>query len=115
VPAALQATLVDQPLLPAEILTVSAAASASANAPYPIQLTCTLPDNKQQLGGAELYLRGTEIWISPNFEKLTGGLLTRSRENLVLLTIPAGTLKPGRYHLTLLGGTSSRAWTLQVH
>ena len=115
VPAALRSTLVEQPLLPAEILTVSAAPTASAGAPYLIQLTCTLPDNKEQLGGAELYVHNDEIWITPNFEKLTGGLLARSRENLVLLTVPAGTLKPGRYQLTLLGQSSSRAWTVQVH
>ncbi len=115
VPAALRSTLVQQPLLPSEILSVSAAPSSSAGTPYPIQFTCTLPDNKQQLGGAELYVRGDEIWITPNFEKLTGGLLSRSRENLVLLTVPPGALKPGRYQMTLLGQSSSRAWTLQVH
>lgn len=115
VPAALRSTLVQQPLLPSEILSVSAASASSSGTPYPIQFTCTLPDNKQQLGGAELYVRGDEIWITPNFEKLTGSLLSRSRENLVLLTVPAGALKPGRYQMTLLGQSASRAWTLQVH
>lgn len=115
VPSGLRATLVETPLLPAEILSVSAAPSTSSAAPYPIPFTCTLPDNKQQLGGAELYVRGTEIWITPSFEKLTGGLLARSRENVVLLTVPAAALKPGRYHVTLLGQNASRAWTLQVH
>lgn len=114
-PDDLRATLVEPPLLPADILTVSAAAAASAHAAYPIQFTCTVPDNKQQLAGAELYLKGDEVIITPDFELLTGGLLTRSRENLVLLTIPPGTLKPGRYRLTLAAKSGSRTWMLQVH
>ena len=113
-PDELRTTLVEPPLLPSDILRVSAAASASARLAYPIQLTCTTPNDKQQLAGAELYLRGDELWITPDFELLTGGLLTRSRENLVLLTIPPGTLKPGRYHVTLAGKNSSRTWTLQM-
>jgi len=115
VPAALRTTLVQQPLLPSEILSVSAASAANTGAPYPIQFTCTVPDNKEQPGGAELYVRGDEIWIAPTFEKLPGGLQARSRENLVLLTVPAGALKPGSYQMTLLGQSSSRAWTVQVH
>src|SRR5205823_1415542 len=76
-PAGLKTTLVEQPLLPTEILHVSAAPSTSAAAAYPIQFTCTLPDNKEQLAGAELYVRGEEIFITPDFERLNGGLLTR--------------------------------------
>ena len=113
-PAELRTTLVEQPLLPAEILNVSAAPATSTRAAYPIQFTCTAPDNKQQLSGAELYLRGEEILITPDFELLTGGLLARTRENLVFLTIPPGALKPGRYRVTLAGKNSSRTWSLQV-
>ena len=114
-PAALKTTLVDPPLLPADILSVNAAPTASASTAYSIQFTCTQPDNKQQLAGAELYLRGEEIVITPDFEKLSGGLQTRTRENIIVLTVPAGALKPGRYHVTLAGAQTSRAWTLQVH
>ena len=113
-PDDLRATLIETPLLPADILSVSAAASANSQRAYPIQFTCTAPDNKQQLAGAELYLKGNDIVITPDFELLTGGLLTRTRENLILLTVPPGALKPGRYHLTLAGKNSSRTWTLQV-
>ena len=59
-------------------------------------------------------MRGTEIIITPNFEKLSGGLLTRTRENIILLTVPGGVLKPGRYQVTLAGQHASRTWTLQV-
>ena len=115
VPDALRATLVITPLLPAEILSVSAAPSTPANASYAIPFTCTVPDNKEQLGGAELYLKGDEVWITPNFERLTGGLIARSRENLILLTVPPATLKPGHYRVTSPLNPASRTWTLQVH
>jgi len=114
-PSELVATLVQKPLLPPEIHAVTAAPSVSALQPYAIQFTCTLPDNKQQLAGAELYVKDAEIVITPDFELLTGGLLARSRESDILLTVPAGALKPGTYRVTLAGQHSSRAWSVQVH
>jgi len=114
-PAELVATLVQQPLLPSDILSVTAAPSVAAAQPYAIQFTCTLPDNKQQLAGAALYVKDTQIVITPDFEFLTGGLLARSRENAILLTVPGNTLKPGSYHITLAGQHSSRMWSMQVH
>lgn len=113
-PAGLRGALVEPPRLPAEILHVAAAPSASRTSAYPIHFTCALPDNKQQLAGAELYVRGEEVVITPDFEKLAGSLLSRSRESAVLLTLPPGALKPGRYRVTLVGTQSSRAWTLTV-
>ena len=114
-PSELVATLVQKPLLPPEIHAVTAAPSVSALQPYAIQFTCTLPDNKQQLAGAELYVKDAEIVITPDFALLTGGLLARSRESVILLTVPAGALKPGTYRVTLAGQHSSRAWSVQVH
>ncbi len=114
-PAALRDTLIDQPKLPAEIVSVSAAPSVNSLFTYAIGFRCTLPDNKQQLAGAELYVRGGEIIVAPDFDRLAGGLLSRTRENLIRLTVPAGALKPGQYHVTLVGARASKAWTLQVH
>ncbi len=114
-PEALTKTLVQQPLLPAEIINVSAGGSLKADQPYAIQFTCTLPDNKQQLAGASLYIRDHEIVIAPDFELLTGGLLARTRESAILLTAPGGSIKPGAYRVTLIGQRTSRAWALQVH
>jgi hypothetical protein len=114
-PQALRDTLVERPLLPAEIGSVTASASSNSLFAYPIAFTCVMPDNKHQLGGAELYLRGDEIVVTPDFESLTGGLLARSREKPVLLTIPSGTLKPGKFRVTLVGERVSKTWTLQVH
>ncbi len=114
-PSGLRATLVEQPELPAEIVSVAAAPTVNAMFAYPIGVKCTLPDNKQQLAGAELYVHGDELVVTPEFERLSGGLLARNRDRLIRLTVPAGALKPGSYHVTLVGTHSSRAWTLQVH
>jgi hypothetical protein len=114
-PSELVSTLVQKPLLPAEILAVTAAPFTGAQQPYSIQFTCTMPDNKQLLAGAELYVKDNDIVITPDFELLTGGLLSRTRESVILLTVPAGSLKPGTYHVKLAGERSSRTWTLQVH
>ena len=114
-PASLGSTLVEPPRLPAEILNVSAAPSVNAMFAYPIGVKCSLPDNHQQLAGAELYVRGGDLVITPEFERLSGGLLARTRERLVRLTVPGGTLKPGSYRVTLVGTHSSKTWTLQVH
>ena len=42
--------------------------AASARQPYVVQFTCTLPNDKQQLGGAELYLRGEQLVLVPTFQ-----------------------------------------------
>jgi hypothetical protein len=113
-PAALTNSLIDQPELPTEVVSVLAAPTASARAPYWIGVTCTLPDNKRQIGGAFLYVRGEEAVIVPTFENLDDHLLARTREIYLRLTVPAGALKPGQYHVTLPGARTSKAWTLDV-
>lgn len=111
----LGSSLLEMPMLPAEITQVSAAASVSTLLPYPIQFTCTLADNKRQLAGAELYVRDDLITLVPTFEQLDGGLLARTRESVVLVTVPPGTLRAGSFKVTLVGERTSRAWSLQVH
>lgn len=113
-PADLRSTLVEPLLLPAEILSVTAAPTAHALLPYAIELTCTLPNDKQQLGGAELYLRGNTLVIAPTFEHVGGDLLTRTRHAIVRLTVPAGALKSGHYTVTLAAERTSRTWPLEV-
>jgi hypothetical protein len=113
-PGELKTTLVEPPLLPVEILSVAAAARASAHQPYQIHLTCSLPDDRQQLGGAELYLRGDQLIVTPTFERVGGQLLTRTRQTVALLTVPPGTLAPGRYQVLLVAARASRTWPLDV-
>lgn len=113
-PEALDSTLVDQPQLAGEIRTVAAAPFASSFFAYPIDLTCTVPNEHQQLGGAYAYVRDGEIVVVAEFERVDGELLARTRNHLVRLTFPAGSLKPGNYRVLLVGARSSRAWSLEV-
>lgn len=112
-PAELRSTLVEAPLLPAEITGVAALPAGRANQDYQIEFTCVLPTDHQQLGGADLYLKGDDLVLVPTFERVGGALLTRTRHTVVLVTIPAGTLRPGRFTLTLLGEKASRTWPVE--
>lgn len=114
-PEELRTTLVDQPPLPTDYANVSAADSVSALLAYPIQFTCSIADNHHQPTGAQLYLKDGWLVIVPEIESLDGQLLARSRDNPLLLTLPAGTLKPGRYQVALIGSRRSPTWTLQVN
>jgi hypothetical protein len=113
-PEALKTTLIESPLLPLEVKSVSAPATAVSAIDYPIGLTYTLSDNKRQLSGAHLYERDGEIIIVTDFERLGGDLLARTREGYALLTVPPGSMKPGTYHVILVGEVASKAWTLTV-
>jgi hypothetical protein len=114
-PGELVETLVDKPRLPENITSVTASASGNALMPYSLQFTCTLPDKKSVPGETSVYIKDHDVAIVPHLEPIDGGLLARSRESTVLLTLPAGTLQVGEYVLTLVGIHGSRQWTVQVH
>lgn len=113
-PQALASTLVEAPPLPTEISAVSAGAEANTLMPYSIEFTSISSDNHQQPGGVQIFIRGEEVVAVPDLERLTGGLLARVREARLRVEIPAGVLKPGHYHVTLVGARTSRAWELTV-
>jgi hypothetical protein len=113
-PSALAETLIDQPILPREILSVTAAATTNSLFAYPVLVTCTLPDQKHQLAGGFLYLRDDELIFVPQFENIDGDLSARTREHTLRLTVPAGSLKPGTYRATLPGAHTSKSWPLEV-
>jgi len=105
----------EKPTLPDSIASVTAPASANVLMPYSFQFTCTLPDKKYIVADTYVCLKDDEIAIVTNLEPISGGLLSRSRESTLMLTLPPGTLKPGDYRVTLIGAQNSRQWTLQVH
>ena len=105
----------DKPTLPDSIGNVTAPASANVLMPYSFQFNCTLPDKKFIVADTYVCLKEEEIAVVTNLEPISGGLLSRSRECAVVLTLAPGTLKPGNYRVTLIGAQSSRQWTLQVH
>lgn len=113
-PAALSSTLVEQPRLLAEILSVTAPAETNTFFEYIFEFTCAVADNQEELGNAYLYAREDQIYIVPEIEKISGELLTRDRENLIRLTARAGAIKPGNYEVTLIGEHSSKSWSLVV-
>ncbi|HEY0966595.1 MAG TPA: hypothetical protein VGD88_04320 [Opitutaceae bacterium] len=113
-PPKLSDTLVEIPLMPDRVNTVTAPRESVSTGAYRLQFTCSVPDNKEQLKGAEVYVRDRELTLIPTFEKIEGGLLARTTESVVLLEIPAGTLKPGRYLATIVGARQSQRWNLDV-
>lgn len=114
-PAALQDLLFDPPQLPAAYRDIRAPAAVPTLMPCLIQFDCAQGDPHRQPGGAALYVRDDTVLIVPEYDPLDGELHTRRDPALVQLTIPAGTLAPGRYAVTLIGAEASAAWTLQVH
>ena len=113
-PSSLASTLVDKPLLATKILSITTPGESNTLLAYTIEFTCAVSDNRQELSNVHLYLRDGEIFLVPQFDRLNGELLSRNRENLVRVTIPAGTLKPGAYDVALIGEQSSRSWSLVV-
>jgi hypothetical protein len=113
-PQGLSTALVAAPAIPRDVLAVNAADTVRADEPYAIAFRCSGPDDHQQLGNVHVYLRGAQIIVAPNFERLAGGLETRSREILATTEIPAHTLRPGTYDVTMVGESTSRAWRLVV-
>lgn len=114
-PAALKDLLFDPPNLPAGYREVRAPATVATLMPCVIQFDCVQGDPHRQPGGAAIYVRGETVLIVPEYDPLNGDLRSRRDPALVQLTIPAGTLAPGRYSVSLIGAEASAAWTLQVH
>lgn len=113
-PEDLAATLVEPVALAEEILSVRAAPAAARGDAYVVELTCALPGDQQQLAGADLYLRGQALVLAPRFERVAGGLQTRSPRTIARLTVPPGLLAAGRYRVTLPAARGSRVWNLEI-
>jgi hypothetical protein len=113
-PADLATALTAAPLPPARVTHIIAARETSTAQPYIVDFTATLPDEKEELLDAQIYVREGTLVLVPNFERVPGGLLVRSPETEVRLTVPAGILPPGHYRLTLVATQESLTWILFV-
>lgn len=113
-PEGLATTLVETPLLPVSFNSVLAPRENASLLPCPVLFTCVLDDQKHQLAGAQVYVRGLSIVIVPVFEPLGGELTARSKESPVLISIPGGSLKTGDHTVILAGSGSSMKWMLTV-
>ncbi|MFT3780629.1 MAG: hypothetical protein QM790_01350 [Nibricoccus sp.] len=113
-PAELAQMLTDAPSLPEGFTKLTAPAVGNTLLPYAFQFTCRLPNQKSTLGETFVYVKDDDIAIVASSEKIGGQLEARSRDYAVLVTIPSGTLKPGKYRVHLIGSQSSREWSLQI-
>lgn len=114
-PGELRQAMFYPPTLPLDYPAVAAPASAASDKPYAIRFRCELADNRSQFSDAKLYLRGNEILVVPECERLGGELMARSRSSVIVLTVPPGLFSPGTYRMVLVGGRESESWILQVH
>ncbi len=113
-PAGLAATLVEIPLLPRAVQSVSAPRESTLLLPYTILFNCTLANQKEQLGGSQMFIHGNTLVIIPQFEPIAGNLIARTNESIVTITVPAGTLKTGCYTVVLAASQHSKQWTVNV-
>lgn len=114
-PAPLNTTLVELPRLPASYSGLITPATLSSTAPIRLQFNAHLDNDREQLGGASVYIRDDTIVIAPTLEPAPGALQARVKESNVLLTLPAGLLAPGSHTVTLVGANDSLRWNVMVH
>jgi hypothetical protein len=113
-PPDLATAIVVPPMLPSSVTHIAATREISATQPYIVDFTAALPDEKEELLDAQIYVREGRLVLIPNFERVAGGLLVRSPETEVRLTVPAGILPPGHYRVMLVATHESRTWSLSV-
>jgi hypothetical protein len=113
-PEELGGALAFKPTLPAVISSVTAPREAAAAGVYRLQFTCAQSDYRTQIHGVFLYRKDRQIFLLPDFEKMSGQLLARSKESVVLASFSTQSLKSGRYTVTLCGGRTSKSWGFTV-
>jgi len=113
-PTPLGETLVEIPRMPAAYRELTAPAEINTLQPAQIQFVCQVDSDKEQLGGADIFLHDSSVVIVPYFETIVGALQVRTRDSVVLITLPAGLLPVGAHTVTLAGARESLRWTLQV-
>jgi hypothetical protein len=113
-PSPLNTTLVETPRLPADYGELLAAGELASGDTLRLQFTARHESEREQLGGAEVFVRADGVVIVPVFEPVPGDLRARARECTVLLTLPAGLLAPGAHQFTLAGSRESLGWSVLV-
>jgi hypothetical protein len=112
-PPELVSVLIDARRLPTDYRELLAPAEPVSTAPFRLQFTARVESDREQLGKAEVFVRDGDVLIVPAFEPVPGELHARTKESLIVLTLPAGLLRPGKHTLTLVGAGSSLRWTVQ--
>lgn len=113
-PDELDRALVLRPTLPATIESVVAPRNADRTGSYTLQFTCSQPDYRTQIRGVTLYRKDRWLYLLPDFEPMSGQLLARWKESVVLASFATQSLAPGRYTITLCGSRGSKSWDFVV-
>lgn len=113
-PSEIAQSFVEKPLLAERFSSIVASTQTSALMPYQVQCSATLADHKRILSSAQLFRKDDQLVLVPIFEPLSGGLLARWTDITVQIAIPAGTLPPGTYTVTIVGARANATWPLQV-
>ncbi len=113
-PAELAGALADKPALPAAITGVTAPRETATATPYALQFTCAQPDYRTQIDAVLLLRKDRQLFLLPNFGKIPGQLLARSKESVIFASFSTQSLPPGRYSVTLCGGRASKSWGFTV-
>jgi hypothetical protein len=113
-PAELAGALAPTPALPSLITGVAAPREIATGGVYSFQFTCAQPDYKTQIDSVLMLRKGADLLLLPDFPRLSGQLLSRWKETVVLVSIPTQGFAPGRYTVTLCGGRASKTWQFTV-
>lgn len=114
IPSEINVDLIQKPTLAESIDSVLAAQSGRTRGTYRILFTATLPDHRHAATSATVFRRGNKLTILPNWDPVGGRLETRWRSSVVLVDVPTDSLPAGTYDVSIVGGHTSRAWTLDL-
>ena len=113
-PPLLRDLLIDPPPMPSSLPIVTAPPSGLAGAPYPFNFACAQPHGGERPTTATLYRRDTELVVIVGYDANHGELQSRRLDAFADVVIPAHTLDPGSYQITLLGSLESRRWRIEM-
>ena len=113
-PPLLRDLLIDPPPMPSSLPIVSAPPSGLIGAPYTFSFACAQPDRDERPTTATLYRRDTELVVIVGYDTNPGELQSRRLDAFADVGIPAHTLEPGSYQITLLGSLESRRWRIEM-
>jgi hypothetical protein len=113
-PPLLRDLLIDPPPMPSRIPRLAAPATGLAGAPYTFDFASAQPDLHERPATATLYQRDQELVVIVGYDANPGELQTCRLDATAAVTLPANTLKPGTYQITLLGALESRRWRLEI-
>ncbi len=112
-PAEMAGGLATPPDLPAAVTGVTAPREAGGG-PYSLQFRCAQPDYRTQIHDVLLFRKDRQLFLLPDFERMTGELRSRWKESVIVASFPTDGLAPGRYTVTVCGRQTSLSWAFTI-